>query len=490
MALCPADRSCDFHTASSISGQSERHSRRVIVALVGLVTLLAGARFASAETARERCARLRPGAVRADAIAACDEALRQSTSAETMWAAAEVRMARPETPTTDDFIRAQVLGEAAVRLAPGEPWGYLARLAIARRWGDPELTAHRLEELARVAPGDPRTLQAARELRPARSWAQLGGGAAIVALVLFTLAHAWRRRRRVARARSHARLGLAASLLLASFVALGAPGVAHAGAPFPLDDADPERLVPTPAEADARPLEFAYYLEELTEHAAAASARGDHAAAVRYYRALARAVPDSSLPLAHLCSAALAAGQPDAALAACRGAITLPGVRAEDFVRFGDLVLAQPAPSAAALADVEAAARHLAGATDTRVVGLQLECRLGVRTANRPLLAECSAALAGLAPADPSTYVYAWTLALERAHLDDARQAIEHARAAGLGEAALARMEAATRDRASAGIGSPRLLAGAGVLVLFLGLGLLWRSTRRRQWATTTSGSV
>src|SRR5262249_52284092 len=127
MALCRRERVCDFHTARSISGHSRGRLPRAAVALaVALGAVLAGlAAPAAAETPRERCRAVMSTAPRAEAIAACDHALELGASAEDMWAAAAVRTARPETPTMDDLIRADLLAAAAARLAPGEPWGAL-----------------------------------------------------------------------------------------------------------------------------------------------------------------------------------------------------------------------------------------------------------------------------------------------------------------------------------------------------------------------------
>jgi hypothetical protein len=107
----------------------------------------------------------------------------------------------------------------------------------------------------------------------------------------------------------HSRRVLVVLLLLFGSV----PAHATENEIFPIDDADPVRDVPTQAEADARPLDFAYYLQELAARADAATARGDHGAAVRYYRALARAVPDSSLPREKLSASLQALDVSDAA---------------------------------------------------------------------------------------------------------------------------------------------------------------------------------
>ncbi len=495
MALRHPQRPCEFHIARSISGHS-RVALAASVSVLVLVLLFAGSAAAAAgETARERCQSMSAQAARADAIAACDEAVTRSGSAQDMWAAATVRVTRAEAPTMDDLIRADLLAAGATRLAPGEPWGYLARLDIARRWGDAELIERRLDEPERPAPPHPRPLQAIVAARAAA-----GPGASLVlgwaALLLgcaLTLAHALRLRRG-ARVRTRAPVVLRA--LVVGALLLASPRLSHAtvAEPFSIDDAHPDHDVPTPAQADARPLDFAYYLQEVSTRADAATRRGDHAAAARYYRALARAVPDSALPAQKLCASLVALGETDDAIAACQDALGLPGVRVEDFGRFADLVLGKSAPSAAELHDVEAAARHLAGQPDSRRAGLQLECRLGVRTASITLLEECTAGLAIVAPDDASTYVFEWSLAQQKGRSGEARRLVEQARAAGLGADALARMQAATDSRIGAASTSRPLLVGVGLVTLLLGVVLVVLAVRarrvRRQWMTTISGNV
>ncbi|MGZ3439114.1 MAG: hypothetical protein ACXVDD_06350 [Polyangia bacterium] len=460
-----------FDTRRSIFGRSP-------AALLALVVALGAVTSARAETPREHCRAATSAAPRAAAIAACDRALLQRGGAEDLWAAAHVRLSRPEPPTMDDLVRADLLAAAATRLEPGQPWGALARFELARRWGDPALVARELSQLERVAPAHEATLRAAASVRPHLPLRLAIGWALVLAACAVTLTHALFRR-----GATTPRAGVPTALvvLVAAATLLGRPSVAAAA--FVVDDHDPERSVPSPAAADASPIEFAYYLQDLGDRAIAASARGDHAAAIRYLRALARAVPDASVPQQKLCAALEAHGDHDAAIAACRAALGLSGVRAQDFVRFGELVLALPAPSAAALADVEAGARHLMAQPDARVLGLELACRVGVKRGDLPLLDECSRELATAAPNDPSTWVFAWTAAKKHGRTDEARRFVARARAAGLPPDAQARMESVN------GRASPRaalVLAGAGLGVLGLAVLLL----RRRRRASAPSSAL
>src|SRR5262249_52734607 len=133
---------------------------------------------------------------KADAIAACDTVVAQGGTAEDMWAAAAARVERAEVPTMDDLIRADVLANAAVRMAPEEPWGDLTRLDIARRWGDPVLVERRLQELGRAAPRHPRTAAALAGAQPSTSWTRAVTAWALALLIAATLARMlWHRLR-------------------------------------------------------------------------------------------------------------------------------------------------------------------------------------------------------------------------------------------------------------------------------------------------------
>src|SRR5690349_6017232 len=72
---------------------------------------------------------------------------------------------------------------------------------------------------------------------------------------------------------------------------------------FSIDDAHPERSLPTPEQAMKNPIEMGYLMMDLIARAEAASQRGDHGVAVRYYSAVARAVPDRSISFSKLCTA-------------------------------------------------------------------------------------------------------------------------------------------------------------------------------------------
>ena len=70
--------------------------------------------------------------------------------------------------------------------------------------------------------------------------------------------------------------------------------------------------------------------DELIARAEAASQRGDHAAAVRYYRAVASAVPERAVAFSKLCKAHEALGEVQEAIRSCRKALGKGGAELEE----------------------------------------------------------------------------------------------------------------------------------------------------------------
>ena len=66
-------------------------------------------------------------------------------------------------------------------------------------------------------------------------------------------------------------------------------------APRTIDENHPERSIPTPEQAMKNPLQMGYLLMDLIARGEAATEIGDHEAAIRYYRAIAKAVPERAV---------------------------------------------------------------------------------------------------------------------------------------------------------------------------------------------------
>jgi tetratricopeptide (TPR) repeat protein len=253
--------------------------------------------------------------------------------------------------------------------------------------------------------------------------------------------------------------------------------------------------VPTNEQAMRSPLEMGYWVMLVSERAEGAVKRGDHDKAIRYYRALAKAVPDRSLAFTKICVSYRALGDIPNALAACKAALTKAGLQFEDYSRFMSLLLEKPEPlTKDEVADADAVLAHLRGelgkepyqangdAAMKLLLVEQIRCELGLRLEDVQRLRACTAALLERAPNDPRTVAFGLALALLERDFDRADAMIAAAKNAGLPGAAVGNMETRVRDERSRGLvarareRSSWLLPGALVL---LGVVVLW-TTRHR----------
>lgn len=305
---------------------------------------------------------------------------------------------------------------------------------------------HCADELGRIAPDDVEARRASTLLAsrcpPWRFWT---GWLAIVAVVLLTIADTIRRSASGRHGRkAAAALAAVGVILLAvqgSALAEGPPEAPHGALSNPrgalskwkIDDEQPDRDIPDEKARNADPLEFGYWLQDLALKGEQASARGDHAAAVKFYVTMAKAVPDSAVSYVKACEEYEALGDITNAIDTCGGALTQDGVKVGDYTHFVHLVLSRPGP----LGDKQAAAvtnviKHMKENPDARNAADDLECEVGVRTSNVVQLRECTAALAARAPDDPKTVTYEWALAIQEGRFDQARKLIERAGSLGV----------------------------------------------------------
>lgn len=214
---------------------------------------------------------------------------------------------------------------------------------------------------------------------------------------------------------------------------------------FKINDNDPEKSVPTAKERDGDPLQFGYHLMDLAEKAGVAAKKGDHRAAVKYFAALAKAVPDRSISFAKMCSSYEALGEWDNAVEACRTALGLEGVTVADSVHFVHLMLAKKgALTPAQIEDVASVVEHLRSDEPTRAAANDLDCEVGLRLEDVKRLETCATALATAAPDDPRTLSHQWALAIARKDYGEARNVIALAKNTEMPSTAIEQMEAAT----------------------------------------------
>jgi hypothetical protein len=490
-------------TATAISPQLVNPRCFFVGAVVAVATASVTGSVASGAgpeliSQRQQCRELKASGDRKRALAACHSIVARGGSAEDFRLAVAALVDMADDPTPEQWLEANTLAGAAVRVSPEQPWGYAARCDIARRWQDPQMVASCLADLRRVAPQHPETARALALGHPRARIALLAGWLLLIGAVTITVI----RRYRVSRAErkpghttvaSAVTVGLLAVAFLASAPAQAAPpkaapraappppadDVLVPGLP-PIDDANPASSVPSPQQRDAEPLKFGYFLQELIDRAQRATLAGDHQKAARYYVAIAKAVPDRATGFGKLCEALEAAGMRERALTSCGQALAREGVRVEDFVRFVRLTLAKPgALTEAEVKEADSAVKHLTAQPGAALTGHHLACELATRLEGTDRLERCTAALVAAAPQDPKTVYFQWALAVRRKDRDQARTLVERARATGMGEAGVTKMRQATDELSPGGWLGLRYWK-TGLLLLLLVIGMTVTLTRAR----------
>lgn len=354
-------------------------------------------------------------------------------------------MSRPEgLPSDTDVALAYPFAEEVRVKFPQEPWGYAALCDIAERTGDDVMLQHCLKDLERVAPNHvetQRAREAAAHLRP--GWGVGAGWLLIAAASLGTLFHALRRGARRPRPALGA-LTVAAGLVLASRIALAVPSPDHPDrvSNWTIDDQDPEKSIPTPAMAQKDPLEMGYWLMDLTYKAQQAAKRGDHEAAVRYFSAMAKAVPNRSVAYSKLCREYLMIGDQVKAFPNCAAAVSLPGAKMDDYTQYVGLVLS----TSGTLTDKRLASLNVVvermRAMPKGTPGVdEIECAIGARTADKDLLSECVPGLTAKTPNEVLTFTAQWKLASLQGDVASARDVIARAKAAGMPQETIDQLE-------------------------------------------------
>jgi hypothetical protein len=425
---------------------------------------------------------------RGEAIASCALAYRASQLPEAGAALVRARLAGGSPPGVYDIAGALLMAQDLRNRFPASPWGYAAMCDIAERTGDDIMLQSCFKDLERVAAGHPATLRAAARVRALRpSWWVWSGWVLIAAASVAAAA------RVVVRAVRRARpsLGPVAAGIIVALAALAAtttaraePGTGHPGiSNFAIDDADPVKSIPTAEQRAKDPVEFGYWLMDLADKATKASHRGDHQAAIRYFTAMAVAVPERPVSFIHLCEEYEAVGDRDHALANCHAALFHEPVVVDNYVRYLQLAVSKPgALTGDDVAAIAAVIKHLHEDPSQQLVADDWECQLSVRLRNAELLEACTKGLVARAPDAQNTLVYQWTLALLRNDLDGAERIGAHARTTAMPPALIERLE---RDTATIRRERDRKL-WLGVGAVFLGFIaalaiVLWLRPRHRE---------
>jgi hypothetical protein len=402
----------------------------------------------------------------------CHQAVTYGVTAEDMRNEVASLLAQPK-PTLDDLVTVSLLVDAAAKKSPDLPWGYLARCDLAHRLGDADLMEWCLSDLRRVSPQHTGLAQTLSSIATPNPWRVWSGRALVLLILLGTTAHATMRRLRLARRGAKRVAGSAVALVVlacgllvgdAAYAARRPVGPAAGnpqtdGAPtsakedlgaMKINDADPESSVPSLELRNKEPLQYGYFLQDLAARLERAWKRQDHAAAIRYLRAITMAAPKSAYGPRMLCKELQVTGDLAKAVMACRTALTLDGSTADDFARFVEVALAragQAKPTPLERKEIDAVIAHLAASGGSvGTLPALLRCEVGVRFEDTAALEGCTAELAKAAPDDPKTISFQWALALAKRDASGARGLIGRAKQAGVSTSGLDVMERATKQ--------------------------------------------
>lgn len=443
---------------------------------------------------RRRCQVLTVLGERAEAVDACRQALEESPTPLALRAMIRAYLEGGPSLSASDLHQALIFATSEQQRRPMGVWGYALLSQIAERIGDEAMLEYCAGEMLRVAPDDAATRHVLALLRP--RWWVTAAWLAIVAAIVGTLGHVvWSALRRVRQGST--------SAVLASVLALAtaaAPSSARADTSPPassadptgkppltaqevkaeeakkwaINDDDPASNIPGEALRMRNPLAFGDWLGDVADRGLKASKQGDHDKAVKYFKALAIAVPDSAPPFGKLCEEYEALGRREDGITACALTLVRDGVRLDDYDRYVRLVLGRPGRlSAKDLATLLDVVDHVRKDPDAgELPAERLTCDIGMKTQDAKYLSECSAMLKKAAPNDPRTLAYEWSLAMVNHRYDDAWGIIARAKAAGLKADTIAEMESATKSELQrrhrfillAATSATLLLAAAGVV--------------------------
>jgi tetratricopeptide (TPR) repeat protein len=471
----------------------------------------------SALAARRYCQVLTALGERQEAVRACNEMLRSGGSPLEQRAFVGALMANPEAPKAEEVAQAKMIADSAIRRVPSEPWGYAANCDIAARIGDERMFTVCVEDLEQVAPDHYETKRAeAALITELGNWKlRLGlGWLGVGLLCLLALVQGVRR----ALGGRAVRSSTAAAAVFCLFASLGAPARAEPSASasssaaasaqpsekgepevpsgpkqrlsqYRIDDNDPEKSVPTNEQRDHNPLHFGYFLMDLADAANEAFKAKDYAKAIKYYRAMAKAVPDRAVAFSKICECYELMGDRAQALKWCGVTVILPGVTLGDYERYARLALSKKGDlSPDDLKDLENVTKHLKKdeSSAAKTLAQTIQCELGARNSDVPRLEGCVAELVKQKPNDAKTVYFQWALAVSKNDASAASDLLKKAEQVKMESARLSRMqrvtEATRKRRVTALLRDWRFLGGGAVLMLLgasIMIGTRMRRTRR-----------
>lgn len=322
-----------------------------------------------------------------------------------------------------------------------------------------------VEELLEIAPKHEVTREtialATAAERPWRRWCALAG---VLFVLLGTLLHrawAWRRPRSRGRAAGKTAAVSAAIVLLIGVVAQPAAAqdddyaerapLGQLSIRYPVDLENPMKSLPPPAERNKHPLEFGYFLMDLSALADKNFNAGNYAEAIKFYEVVVEVAPERPIGYSKLCRSYIALGEVEPALQRCRETLGAEGATTDDYARLVRLLIGKtktgplPQPDVEEINEIIAHLKEQPSAA-AQELALELECELATRQSDEKRLASCSAALSETAPDKPSTITFRWGLALLQGDRAEAVRMVARAKEVEMTPEAIAKLEAGVAE--------------------------------------------
>jgi tetratricopeptide (TPR) repeat protein len=209
-----------------------------------------------------------------------------------------------------------------------------------------------------------------------------------------------------------------------------------------IDRRDPERSIPSPAQRDANPVEFGYFLMDVSDVAEAAIKRGNHAEAIVYFKTLAQAVPEKAVSYRKVCISYQALHDWQNAAAYCKEALSKEGTMVEDFSRYAEILLTmKPAFTEQDGGELDTVVQHLRAELPKDTLPDEIACDVGLKLKDNARMQECTQRLIALAPDNGKTITYQWAYALQVGNVPEARRMIAKARQLSLSPQTITTLE-------------------------------------------------
>jgi tetratricopeptide (TPR) repeat protein len=461
--------------------------------------------------ARRRCQVLAALGRESEAKHACTLALAAVGSPLDLRAMVSAWLSKPRLLTPAELDRVTDMAARAARLSSGQPWGLAAECDIARRIGDRLMLKECVAELSQLAPSHYETRRAHDAAASfGTPWVRVVGWIALALACLATVLRAALPKSRSRPIASVGSAGAGALFVLLAGLSWSEPARADAEAEvdraataadldapsrplgqlstqFPIDVNNPMAGIPSIEQRNKSPVQFGYWLMDMSVLADNALKKSDYANAAKYFEAIVAAVPDRGVGYSKLCKAYVEGNNREKAVRPCRTALGHEGATVDDHLRYARLLISKPGKlGAQEISDIDAQVKHLLD-KKLEAPAHRIACELAVRLDDEKRLESCTAGLTKLEPDELGTVSFQWALAIRKGQFEQADNLIVRARELGMSDEGVAKMQAGAQEMKPLwryAIENMRYVLGGSLFVVAVSILLVtWLRTRPRQMA-------